>query len=614
VHLAALARDVASVRALWVLDGDGRLVATSGTATHGDGPGDIGIEALRRHRAGVLGLVVTAALAAGAPESFGISRARLVDGHVDGVVGATLDRSELDRLYRELVREHRDIALWLLRADGTVIARYPGNAVPLPAAAVRPAALRATAGGGIHAVADAQGVRQLVAFAPVDDYGLLVGTALPLASVEREWLRQTLLTLAFAVAAMLTLGAMSWTALRRARQERAVRREWQRESLRRAAAEKALRESQRMEAMGQLTGGVAHDFNNLLMVVSGNLQILQRRPGMEAHARQLEAMGQAVERGVTLTRHLLAFSRRQALSPRAIDLAEAMPALCELLTHSLRENVRLTCHVAPGTWPVQADRAELELSLLNIAVNARDAMPGGGSLSVTARNATMDDLLSLGGGMSGEFVLIAVHDTGEGIPPEVLPRVFEPFFTTKPPGRGTGLGLSQVYGFSRQSGGTVTLQSPPGRGTTVTLWLPRSHEAAVAPSSATTPATPAGAGNILVVEDDPTVAGVLAELLEELGFAVTTATSGNDALEKLHAGKRIDLLLTDVVMLGPMNGLQLARTVRSRFPAMPVIVMTGYAAEITRIGAEGFRVITKPFDLATLSGAIEDALAEAQGP
>jgi two-component system, NtrC family, sensor kinase len=609
-HLAALAGAVPAVTALWVLDDDGRLLATGGASEHGAGPGDAGAEALRRHRGGARGVVVTAALDTQGPESFTVSRARVVDGHPHGIVGATLDRGELNRLYRQLVREHRDIALWLYRSDGSVVAHYPPGATPLPTHAVSPAALQATAGDGMHEVADARGRRQLVALTPVDDFGLYVGTALPLASVEREWIDQTLSTLAFALAAMGTLGAMSWMALRRAQKERAVRREWQREAARRALAEKAMRESQRMEAMGQLTGGVAHDFNNLLMVVSGNLQILRRRDAMQGHERQLDAIGQAVERGVTLTRHLLAFSRRQALSPRAIDLAEAMPALCELLGHSLRENVRLTCHVAPGTWPVHADAAELELALLNIAVNARDAMPGGGAITVSARNATVDDLLSLAGSMSGEFVLITVHDTGEGIPPEVLPRVFEPFFTTKPPGRGTGLGLSQVYGFSRQSGGTVTLQSPPGRGTSVTLWLPRSLEPPVAPAAAPRSADLHGAGNILVVEDDPTVSSVLAELLGELGYDVATAASGSDALEKLHAGRRVDLLLTDVVMLGAMNGLQLARTVRSRFPAMPVIVMTGYAAEMTRIGAEGFLVLTKPFDLATLSRAIEGALGE----
>jgi CheY-like chemotaxis protein len=323
---------------------------------------------------------------------------------------------------------------------------------------------------------------------------------------------------------------------------------------------------------------------------------LRRRLGAGAHGRQLDAIGDAVGRGVTLTRHLLAFSRRQALQPRTLDLHELMPNLCELLAHSLRGNIRLACSVAPETWPIKADPTELELAILNIAVNARDAMPNGGTLTITARNATVADMLSLSGAMLGEYVLVALHDTGEGIPPSILNRVFEPFFTTKETGKGTGLGLSQVYGFTRQTGGTVTLQSPPGRGTTVTLWLPRSTEAVAAAEAPAPAADDGGAGHVLVVEDDHSVALVLRELLEQLGYDVTLADSGAGALERLAAA-RFDLVLTDVVMLGPVNGLELARTLRSRQPDLPVVLMTGYAAEIARIAAEGFTVLNKPFDV-----------------
>ena len=273
----------------------------------------------------------------------------------------------------------------------------------------------------------------------------------------------------------------------------------------------------------------------------------------------------------------------------------------------MRENIRLQCRVEPGTWPIKADPAELELALLNIAVTARDAMPGGGVLEISARNATVNDLLGLAGEMSGEFVLIRMHDTGEGVPHAVLDRVFEPFFSTKAQGKGTGLGLSQVYGFSRQSGGTVTLQSPPGQGTTVTLWLPRSTEPLVPKAPARTKGLVPAEGRILVVEDDRGVAGVLQELLMQLGYDVTVASNGTEALERLQ-NERFDLLLTDVVMVGGINGLQLARTVRSRYTRIPVIVMTGYTAEIARIAAEGFTVLTKPFDLETLATAIEAKL------
>jgi two-component system NtrC family sensor kinase len=470
--------------------------------------------------------------------------------------------------------------------------------------------LRSGVRGGVQTVGGTDGIRRLVALQQVGPYPLYVATSLRYDVIERDWLAKALVTFGFALAAMAALGAASWMALRTARSEDAATREWHREAARRETAEKALRESQRMEAIGQLTGGVAHDFNNLLMVVNGNLQILRKRLGTSEHDRQLAAISGAIGRGATLTRHLLAFSRRQALQPRTIDLLELMPGLCELLSHSLRENIRLECNVEPDTWPIKADPAELELALLNVAVNARDAMPGGGTLTISTRNATVDDFLALAGEMSGEFVLISMHDTGSGVPPELLNRVFDPFFTTKAPGKGTGLGLSQVYGFSRQSGGTVTLQSPPGRGTTVTLWLPRSpDEPPMAGRSAARPAGAQRGGHILVVEDDAAVAAVLSELLQQRGFEVTIATSALEALERLESGAPTDLMLTDVVMTGHLNGLQLARTVRSRYPRVAVLVMTGYAAEIARIASEGFTVLTKPFDVATLSEAIARKIA-----
>ena len=608
-RLAHIAAPLPQVERLWVLDALGHVVASTGTSDTLPGPAEQ--EAYRSHLAGARGLLVTGLRERGAAVSFTVSSARLAGTRFVGVTGVTLAPEELNGLSRELVQEFPDMSLVLYRADGSVVVRYP-DAAPARDAPPEPspwlALLRDRAAREVETVVTRDGRRQLAVFAPVGGFGVYVGATLPFAAMERDWVDKMSVTLAFALAAMLALGTVTWMALRRTEQERATRRAWQREAGRRAVAERALRESQRMEAMGQLTGGVAHDFNNLLMVVSGNLQILRRRLSLREHDHQLDAIGRAVERGVTLTRHLLAFSRRQALNPTTIDMADATRALCELLTHSLPENIRLDCRVAPGTWPVRADRAELDLALLNIAVNARDAMPGGGSLTVSVRNARVDEILALPGELSGEYVVIAVHDTGEGIPAEVLPRVFEPFFTTKAPGKGTGLGLSQVYGFSRQSGGTVTLQSPPGRGTTVTLWLPRSTAGQSAATPAGEPAPAQRHGTILVVEDDDTVAGVLAELLGELGYGVLTAASGTEALEKLHSGPRVDLLLTDVVMLGPMNGLQLARTVRSRFAAMPVIVMTGYAAEIGRIGAEGFKVLTKPFDLATLARAVAAGL------
>jgi two-component system NtrC family sensor kinase len=607
-RLETIARSLTGVHSAFVIDAEGAVVASGQAAPDA-----------RELANGILPLLaslaatdraVVAGGALGLPASDGllvVGRRRLIDGRFAGAVCLSLYPTELTNFYVQLASEHADVRLLLYRADGTVIAGDPGDrgSGMAGSGSAWMRMLGAGAPPGVHPVTDGDGRRHLVALRKVGTYPMYLGSALDFRTIEREWVDKTLVTLGFALAAMLALGAASWMALRRTQAERAAVVQWQQEALRRETAEKALRESQRMEAMGQLTGGVAHDFNNLLMVVNGNLQILRKRLGTAAHERQLDAIGDAIQRGVTLTRHLLAFSRRQALQPQVINLRETMPALCELLSHSLRENVRLVCNVAPDTWPVEVDPAELELALINVAVNARDAMPAGGTLSIAARNATVSDLLAMSGGMTGDFVLVSLHDSGAGVPPAILHRVFEPFFTTKAPGKGTGLGLSQVYGFSRQSGGTVTLQSPPGKGTTVTLWLPRTLGTREPVTQRSHSIEPRGSGRILVVEDDPGVSSVLCELLEQLGYSTATAPGAADALELLKAGPPVDLLLTDVVMTGPLNGLELARTVNARHPDVRVIVMTGYAAEIERIAAEGFTILTKPFDATTLSAAIQ---------
>jgi two-component system NtrC family sensor kinase len=611
-RLQELVRTVPQVQRIFVLDAAGRFVADGRMFPASSLPSVASRPYFEQLRTGAEPLVI-GGLVRGyvtGDAIFMVARRRVVDGRFAGVVGVSLYPEYLNDFHRELAREHPDIALVLYRADGSVITRYPEPPTgPLKVAEDTPwmRLLRSGAPTSVQTMDDGSGRRTLVALRQMGRYPVYIGSALSYRTIERDWADHLWIMLGFAVAAMLALGAVSWMVLRAAREERTATREWQNEAARREQVEQALRESQRMEAMGQLTGGVAHDFNNLLMVVNGNLQILRKRLSSSVHDRQLDAIRDAIGHGVTLTRHLLAFSRRSALQPRTIDLAELVPRLAELLSHSLRENIRLRCHVEPGTRPIRADPAELELALLNIAVNARDAMPGGGLVTIAARNATVNDLLSLAGEMSGEFVLIAVHDTGEGVPPSILNRVFEPFFTTKPQGKGTGLGLSQVYGFTRQSGGTVTLQSPPGKGTTVTLWLPRSHEPVPPRPVPRAKASVSGEGTILVVDDDGGVASVLEELLTQLGYRVTLATGGSEALDLLER-ERFDLLLTDVVMVGSVNGLQLARIARARHARMPIIVMTGYAAEIARIAAEGFTLLTKPFDLETLASAIEAKL------
>jgi len=377
-------------------------------------------------------------------------------------------------------------------------------------------------------------------------------------------------------------------------------------------AHERLGQAQKMEAMGQLTGGVAHDFNNLLMVVSGQAQLLRKRVADDTRSlRALDAIEMAAKRGQDLTRHLLTFARRQRLQPVPISLYERSADLRELLGTSLGSTITLNVSLPKDLWAVEVDPGELELALLNLAVNARDAMPSGGSLSIVGRNRTL-----VGGevdtDVAGEFVALSIRDTGVGIPPDILTRVFEPFFTTKEVNKGTGLGLSQVYGFVQQSGGRVTVDSRLGEGTTITLYLPRTE---LQPSGDLGPAPAAAAEgvSILVVEDNPEVAEVVAGLLEQLGNRTHVVNSADAALRALANGDQPDLVFSDIVMAGEMDGLALARRLRAERPDLPILLATGYSQAAEAMGDE-FPILTKPYQLPELSRAVGAVLARRTAP
>jgi PAS domain S-box-containing protein len=376
-------------------------------------------------------------------------------------------------------------------------------------------------------------------------------------------------------------------------------------------AQEQLAQSQKMEALGQLTGSIAHDFNNLLMIVSGHAQLLRRRLTDPKHLQAIDAVNSAANRGESLTRQLLAFSRRQPINPVVTDLKERIEAVHEMLLGSLRGNIQLKCEIASDVWPVEVDIAELELALVNVAVNARDAMPGGGVITLSAENIALhkNDRVEQ---LEGEFVALAMTDTGVGIAPDVLPRIFEPFFTTKALGKGTGLGLSQVYGFSQQSGGAVVATSTVGRGTAITIYLPRKHatfvQAAIAPSSQ--PIVPSE-GTILMVEDNAEVADVTASLLEQLGYRVVRSSNAMDALSRLQRGERVTLVFSDIVMPGGMNGIALAQEIGNRYPRLPVLLTSGYS-DVAPTAASQLRILRKPFQLHALEKAIRETLEHAQ--
>jgi signal transduction histidine kinase/CheY-like chemotaxis protein len=404
------------------------------------------------------------------------------------------------------------------------------------------------------------------------------------------------------------------TATRRAEAEAALRdlnqTLEQRVADRTAALEAAnlqLAAAQRLETIGKLTGGVAHDINNLLQVLESGLVLLNGTAD-DARRRDVQAtMAKAVGRGSRLTRQLLAFARQQPLAPLPVALGPHLQEQRDLLMQSLRDDITLEIVVPAETWPVMVDRAQFDVALLNLAVNARDAMPNGGTLRIVAANATLAGPTAREE-LAGHFVQIEVADTGAGMPAEVLARAFEPFFTTKDSSRGSGLGLSQVWGFARQSGGTARIDSEPGAGTSVLLVLPRA--VATMLQGGSIPVPPALEGNgrmlsVLLVEDDPDVSDLLTEVLESFGHTVRHVPTGVAALEALGNGYMPDVVLTDIMMPGGVSGLALVQELRRRAPGLPVVLATGYSDKAAEVQKAGLPVLRKPFRASELAATLE---------
>lgn len=379
-----------------------------------------------------------------------------------------------------------------------------------------------------------------------------------------------------------------------------------REMAERARVEETLRQAQKIEAIGRLTGGVAHDFNNLLMVISGGLDMLDRQVDPARRRRLMDGMIQAAQRGASLTRQLLAFSRRQELRPESVDIARQIGGMRELLDRSLRGDVHVKFDFPDALWPVEVDPGELELVVLNLAVNARDAMPDGGTIVVRAEN--LPDLRE--NELVGDYVRLSVIDTGTGMTHEVRTRVFEPFFTTKDVGKGSGLGLAQVYGFATQSGGAVRIDSEVGAGTTISLYLPRSrhapsHDAHRLVDFHRKNGRAHDEGRILLVEDDDEVAALVGEMLDQLGYEVTRAASAAAALGALADGRSVDVVFSDVMMPGGMNGVELAREIQRRRSDMPILLTSGYSGAALHEAKEtGVQILSKPYRIDELALAL----------
>jgi two-component system NtrC family sensor kinase len=547
----------------------------------------------------------------GRPRFFSLTRKRVgPDGAFAGVITISIAPEYFAEYYATL---QQPLVATIIRQDGYVLARYPPvseSADRLGAGGPFMQALRAQRQSGtIRVRSSLDGVERDFAYRKLPRLPIYIAAGVDLPDVRATWLIAMSRHLIFGIPATFAMFTLTLLALRHTRRGAAVHRELLREVARREETEQKLRQSQKMDAIGRLTGGIAHDFNNLLTAIIGNLDLsLRRLEGQDRVRAWLGNCRQAADRAATLVQRMLAFSRQHPLEVKAVDINRLVQGMSELLRSTIGETITVETVLAGGLWKTAVDPNQLENAILNLAVNARDAMPDGGRLTIETANGHLDERYAeaaVEDVRPGQYVMVAVTDNGTGMTREVISRAFDPFFTTKPAGAGTGLGLSMVYGFAKQSGGHVGIYSEIGEGTTIKLYFPRLAEQGSVPSwivrqtDAATPA-PDGTETILVVEDDAQVNRFAVEALEERGYRVLAAPDGPTALRLLeHASDvRIDLLLTDVVLPAGMNGRQLADAVLARRPGVKVLYITGYTRNAIihhgRLDPD-IALLTKPF-------------------
>src|SRR3954470_1369551 len=572
-----------------------------------------------------VGSVVTARTTndRGQPRFFALTRKRPgVDGGFGGVTVISISPDYFREYYATLT--HPIIAA-LVRGDGAVLARYPElpqNLTRLTQGhdlTVQLEERRDT--GTLTSRSAVDGKERIYAFRKLPRVDLYTTTGVDTAEITEAWMLGMARHLIFGLPATAALVALVLVALTRTRREAATNEMLRAEIARREHTEEALRQAQKMEAVGRLTGGIAHDFNNLLTAIIGNLDLaLRRLDGPDRVRGWLANSRKASERAATLVQRLLAFSRQHPLEVKAVDINRLVQGMSELLGHSIDETVTIETVLAGGLWNTAIDPNQLENAIVNLVVNARDAMTNGGRLTIETANAHLDETYAESAGedvMPGQYVMVAVSDTGSGMAPDVVTRAFEPFFTTKPTGVGTGLGLSQVYGFVKQSGGHIRIYSEIGVGTTIKMYFPRLTAQADLPQwvarGVTPPPTPPldGTESLLVVEDDPQVNKLAVEALQERGYQVISAPDGAAALKLIENAGALDLLLTDVVLPGGMNGRQLSDAVRKRRPTIKLLYMTGYTRNAIihhgRLDPD-IDLLTKPFTADALARKVRRIL------
>lgn len=572
-------------------------------------------EYFERAKADTSNIVVSSifnAKSTGTP-SFVVSRARMKDGHFDGVAALTLSPIWFRTFYKRVLLWRDGASAGLFRADGIVLVRYPDGgpiSLKLPAGST---VMQALAKGGTSGVligrSSMDGAYKMLAFRRLPDADIVVVYGLLMSAVLAPWHQHVAIFAVFAIVASAALLIIAYRTVDQSERERTNLAGLLEETERRQRAEAALQHAGKMEALGRLTGGVAHDFNNLLAAILGSLELALSRTTEARVQRPLEVARQAGQRGAKLVAQMLAFARNHVVEAQCLDLNAVLSDAESLIHRTAGPLVRVDEELEPGLWLTRADPVQFELALLNVVANARDAMPEGGALFLRTRNLSAKDTIPPGL-PPGKYVMIAISDNGPGMPESVKQRAFEPFFTTKELGKGTGLGLSMVYGFARQLGGTATIESSPGRGTSVAIFLPRTHEETV------TPGIPADPGlsktrplRVLLVDDDAAVRASVHDMLDELGYRTIEADNGVTALEHLRGEEAFDLLIADFAMPG-MNGRELAEGAIRMRPDLPILLISGYVdpAQFDSRCSRG-QLLHKPFDLTALATAVQKAVS-----
>jgi two-component system, NtrC family, sensor kinase len=606
LRLKQLVASLPQMKSIWVFDASGRALVNNLVSP----PPEIDFsdrDYFKAHTAGDIGIFIGNALIPRQPYQgaafFSVSRRRETEsGSFAGVIQASVLPEYFEKFYARIGREAGSFfAIGL--ADGGVLARFPsvGRDIQLDRGGSVGQQIAASPNGGLITVTSpVDGIERRLGYQRLSEYPVYVSAGLEISAIRSRWLATIGSYLIFGLPATALLFLILSLALGRTRRLYL-------ESDKRAKAEEALKHGQRLEALGQLTGGVAHDFNNLLTVIRASVDLL-RRPHLaeKQRLRYIDAISDTVGRAAKLTAQLLAFARRQTLNPELFDVGQSVRALSEMVGTLAGPSVEVVTHLMDEPCLINADAGQFETALINMVANARDAMGGQGRLTIAVRAAAeLPDPEPRGQTPCG-YVAVSVEDTGVGIPPEQLGHIFEPFFTTKEVGKGTGLGLSQVFGFAKQSGGEVTVSSQVGTGSTFTLYLPRiPGDVRAQPRPAEDPAPMDGDGmSVLVVEDNVELGLFTADALRELGYTATLVGSAIEALAELTGkGESFDAVFTDVVMPG-MTGMDLAKEIRRRYADLPVILTSGYSPTLSQTGSGGYELLQKPYSIEQLAAVL----------